>query len=64
MQSINKEEIEEFDSVIDELASDFSPEFSDFARTIIPKNGIKTPKNPSVALSLYLFLLEKIGQYL
>ena len=59
-QSINKEEIEEFDSVVGELTSDFTPEFSDFARTVIPNNGIKTPKNPSEALNLYLFLLEKI----
>ena len=63
MQRINKEEIEEFDSVIDELPSDFTPEFSAFVRTVIPGNRIKTPKNPSEALNLYLFLLEKIDQY-
>ena len=63
VQRINKEEIEEFDSVIGELPSDFTPEFSAFARTVIPNNGIKIPKNPSEALNLYLFLLEKIDQY-
>ena len=47
VQRINKEEIEEFDSVIGELRSDFTPEFSAFARTFIPNNGIKIPKNPS-----------------
>ena len=63
VQRINKEEIEEFDSVIGELPNDFTPEFSDFARTVIPNNGIKTPKNPSEALNSYLYLLEKIDQY-
>ena len=63
VQRINKEEIEEFDSVIGELPSDFTTEFSAFARTVIPNNGIKIPKNPSEALNLYLFLLEKIDQY-
>ena len=63
VQRINKEEIEEFDSVIGELPSDFTPEYSAFARTGIPNNGMKIPKNPSDALNLYLFPLEKIYQY-
>ena len=63
VQRINKEEIEEFDSVIGELPSDFTIEFSAFARTVIPKNGIKIPKKSSEALNLYLFPLEKIDQY-
>ena len=62
IQSINKEENEEFDSVFGELPSDFTPEISDFARIAIPNNGIKTSKNPSEALNLYLFLSEKIVQ--
>ena len=62
IQSINKEENEEFDSVVGELPSDFTPEISDFARIAIPNNGIKTSKNPSEALNLYLFLSEKIVQ--
>ena len=61
IQSINKEENEEFDSVVGELPSDFTPEISDFARIAIPNNGIKTSKNPE-ALNLYLFLSEKIVQ--
>ena len=63
VQSINKEEIQEFDSVIGELPSDFTPEFSALARTVIPNNGIKIPKNPSETLNLYLLLLKKIDQY-
>ena len=63
VQSINKEEIEEFDSVVGELPSDFTPEISNFARIAIPNNGIKTSKNPSEAPNLYLLLLEKIVQY-
>ena len=63
MQRINKEEIEEFDSVTGELPRDFTPGFSAFARTVILNNGIKTPKNSSEALNLYLFLLKKIDQY-
>ena len=47
-------------TVIGELPSDFTPEFSDFARTVVPNNGIKTPKNHSEALNLYLFPLEKV----
>ena len=38
VQRINKEEIEEFDSAIGELPGDFTPDFSDFARTVIPNN--------------------------
>ena len=53
MQRVNKEEIEEFDSVVGELPSDFSPNFSDFAKTVIPNNGIKTPKNSSEALNFW-----------
>ena len=34
---INQEEIEDFDSVIGELPSDFTPEFLDFVRIVIPK---------------------------
>ena len=64
MQRINKEEIEEFNSVIGELPSNFTPEFSEIARAIIPSNSIKTPKTPSKALKLCLFLLENIYQYL
>ena len=63
VQKINKEEIGEFDSVIGELPSDFTPEVSAFARTVIPNDGIKTPRSPSEALDLYLYLLEKIDQY-
>ena len=63
VQRINKEEIEEFNSVISELPSNFTSEFSAFARTVIPNNGTKIPKNSSEALNLYLFLLEKIDQY-
>ena len=44
VQRINKEEIEEFDSAVGELSSDFTPEFSIFARAVIPNNGIKTLK--------------------
>ena len=58
-QRINKEQIEEFDSVIGELPSDFTSEFSDFARTFIPNNGIKTPKNPFEALDLYIFISSR-----
>ena len=50
---INQEEIEDFDSVIGELPSDFTPEFLDFARIVIPNNELKTPKNPSEALNVY-----------
>ena len=63
VQKINKEEIEEFDSVIGELPSGFTTKFSAFSRTVIPNNGIKAPTNPSEALNLYLYLLEKIDQY-
>ena len=63
VQRINKEETEEFDSVVGELSSDFTPEFSGFAKTVIHNNGIKTLKNPSEALNLELFLLEKRDQY-
>ena len=63
VQRINKEETEEFDSVIAELPSDFTSKVSTFARTVIPNNGIKPPKNPSEAQNLYLFLLKKIYQY-
>ena len=52
VQRINKEETEEFDSVVGELSSDFTPEFSGFAKTVIHNNGIKTLKNPSEALNL------------
>ena len=48
VQRINKEENEEFDSVVGELSSDFSG----FAKTVIHNNGIKTLKNPSEALNL------------
>ena len=37
LHRINKEEIEDFDSVIGELPSNFTPEFLDFARIVIPK---------------------------
>ena len=57
VQRINKEETEEFDSVV------CCDSVLDFSRTIIPNNGIITPKNPSEALNLYLFLLEKVDQY-
>ena len=63
VQRINKEEIDEFVSFVSELQRDFTPEFTDFGRTAIFSNGIKTPKNSSEALNLYLFLLEKIDQY-
>ena len=63
VQRINKEENEEFDSAIGELPSNFMHEFSASTRTVIPNNEMKTPKNPSEALNLYLFLLEKIDQY-
>ena len=51
VQKINKEKIEEFNSVIGELPNNFTLEFSAFARTVIPNNGIKTPKSPSEALN-------------
>ena len=60
LERINKEEIEEFDSV-GELPSNFTLKFSDFVRTVVPNNRIKTPKNSPEALKL--FLLEKIDQY-
>ena len=62
MQRINKEEIEKFNSVIGELASNFTPEFSEFTRAIIPSNIKKIPKTLSKALNLCLFLLENIDQ--
>ena len=37
LHRINKEEIEDFNSVIGELPSNFTPEFLDFARIVIPK---------------------------
>ena len=53
VQRVHKEEIEEFHSVVGELPSDFTPDFSDFAKTVIPNNGIKTPKNSSEALNFW-----------
>ena len=44
--------MEEFNSVIGELPNNFTFEFSAFARTVIPNNGIKTPKSPSGTLTL------------
>ena len=35
------------------------PELSDFARTVIPNSGIKTPKNPFEALDLYIFISSR-----
>ena len=52
VQRINKEETEEFDSVVGEFPSDFTPKFSDFERTVMHNNGIKTLKKPSEALNL------------
>ena len=37
LHRINKEEIEDFDFIIGELPSDFTPEFLDFVRIVIPK---------------------------
>lgn len=59
MQIMNIEEIEEFDSVVSELPSDFTDQVSDFVITVIPKNRIKSPRNPSKVLNLYLFFWQR-----
>lgn len=59
MQIMNIEEIEEFDSVVSELPSDFTDQVSDFVITVIPKNRIKSPRNPSKVLNLYLLFWQR-----
>ena len=62
LELLNNDEIGEFDSFISKLPSN-TPTFSAFERTVIPNNGIKTPKNSSEALNLYLCLLKKKNKY-
>lgn len=56
-------EIDEFNPVVDNLPSDFSDEFSQFAEILITDVHMNTPKNACEALHLYLYLLENIEQY-
>ena len=55
VQMINIEKSEEFESIVGELAGNLTPKFSDFVRSVISNNGIKTPKNPSGTLDIYFF---------
>ena len=60
VQSIKIEEVEELHSVFGELPRGFRSEFPDFVRTFMRNNVIKTSKNLSEVLKLYLFLLGEI----
>jgi len=63
---VNHADIAEFsDPFLGEEASDNSPEFVEFAETVLTVNGLDTGKRETItdALDLYVFLQSKIEEY-
>ena len=60
---VDSSEIDEFyPNVIVEVL-DCQEEFQEFAATVIHESGRLMPQNPTEALVLYLFLLQKINEH-
>lgn len=60
---VDAAEINEFYSDVTANVLDYSEEFQDFATTVMHEEGKGLPQNPTEALDLYLFLLQKINEY-
>ena len=63
LQNVDSSEVNEFQPIISELPPDFSKEFQDFLEIIMSSNNLEMPTNPSEALNLYFFLVQKIDEY-
>lgn len=62
--NVDADEIEQFyPCVTHNTVEDVSPEFKEFAQTLMQQNGWDFPNVVSDALRLYMYLLSKIEQY-
>ena len=57
---LEDDHIDEFLPAVEEIPSDYSAEFGEFAELIITNEGLEMPVDVKSCLNLYLFLLEKI----
>ena len=62
--NVHVDEIEQFYPCVNHAnVEDFSPEFKEFAETLMQQDGLHPPSDASEALRLYIYLLIKIEQY-
>ena len=45
------------------FVADYSTEFQEFAEYLMKEDGLEPPSNPTEALNLYTYLLQKIEEY-
>ena len=58
------EEVREFRGVVDSAPfADYSTEFKEFPEYLMEEDGLEPPSNPTEALNLYTYLLQKIEEY-
>ena len=58
------EEVQEFRGVVDSAPfADYSTEFKEFPEYLMEEDGLEPPSNPTEALNLYTYLLQKIEEY-
>ena len=60
IKAVEQNEIDEFLPVVADIIRDFSLEFEEFAEYFLIRDGLNLPTNPTEALHLYTYLLEKI----
>ena len=63
LKQIDFDEVEEFHPLVSTDLRDYSVEFEGFAGQFMRQDGLNAPVNPSDALHLYFYLLEKIEIY-
>ena len=60
---LEDDDIDEFLPAIEEISSDYSAAFGEFAEPIKTNKGLEMPVDVKSCLNLYLFLLEKIEEF-
>ena len=61
-QTIAQGEVDEFYPTVNCNLQDYSIEFEQFASAVMAQARISIPTNPTEALNLYIFLLQKIEE--
>ena len=58
------EEVQEFRGIVGSAPfAGYSMEFKEFAEYLMEEDGLEPPSNPTEALNLYTYLLQKIEEY-
>ena len=63
LEPVEEGMISDFLPAVENLPLDYTPEFKEFAETIMEEGGLEMPVNAMEGLNLFLYMLDKIAEH-